>query len=85
MGKLAIVPIPPQRPEPDISFRSYDRITPGEYTGFCRSVKVYFDSHWRRWVWTPAQERTIIAGGRGIGPLPVKELPLIRRVLAAAS
>src|SRR5208282_6761060 len=49
MAKLAIVPIPQQQ-EPETSSRSYDHITPGEYTAFCRSVKVYFDSHWRRWV-----------------------------------
>ena len=49
MPKLAIVP-KQQQSEPEISSRSYDHIQPGEYTGFCRSVKTYFDSHWRRWV-----------------------------------
>lgn len=49
MAKLAVVP-KQQLEEPEISSRSYDHIQPGEYTGYCRSVKTYFDSHWRRWV-----------------------------------
>ncbi len=49
MGKLAIVP-KQQRLEPEIASRSYDRIPPGEYSAFCRSVSVYRDSAWRRWL-----------------------------------
>lgn len=44
--KLAIT----TKPEPEISWRSYDRIEPGVYVGYCRAADVYLDSQWKRWV-----------------------------------
>jgi hypothetical protein len=50
MAKLAVVPKRQHEATPDISFRSYDRIEPGEYPGYCKSAAIYLDTHWRRWV-----------------------------------
>lgn len=47
MARLTIVP---EQQGPEISWRSYDRIAPGEYVGFCRTADTYLDSQWKRWV-----------------------------------
>ena len=38
------------KPEPEIAWHHTDRIEPGEYSAYCRSAKVYRDSHFGRWV-----------------------------------
>jgi len=47
MPQLAIVP---KQQEPEISWRTYDRIEPGVYVGYCRAADVYLDSQWKQWV-----------------------------------
>ncbi|MGA9986682.1 MAG: hypothetical protein WA383_21395 [Terriglobales bacterium] len=47
MARLTVVP---KQQEPEISWRSYDRIEPGEYVAYCRAADVYLDSEFRRWV-----------------------------------
>jgi hypothetical protein len=47
MAQLTVVP---KQQEPEISWRSYDRIEPGVYVGYCRAADVYLDSQWKRWV-----------------------------------
>lgn len=49
-AKLAIVPTPNPKREPDIAFRHNDRIEPGEYPAYCRSTQLFFDDHFRRWI-----------------------------------
>ena len=48
-GRLAPCQAPRNQDLED-SWRNYDRIEPGEYSAYCRSAKVYCDSHFGRWV-----------------------------------
>jgi len=39
-----------RRVEPEITWKFAPRLEPGEHPAFCRSAKVYWDGHFKRWV-----------------------------------
>jgi hypothetical protein len=41
--------MPPRRVEPEIEWKSYPRIEPGEYSAYCRWAKKYRDPGFHRW------------------------------------
>src|SRR5439155_22593753 len=39
-----------RKSEPDITWRDYPRIEPGEYKAYCRKAETYRDPQYKRWV-----------------------------------
>ena len=48
LSKLRIVP-KPKNHEPEVDWRHYDRVEPGNYRGYCRFAKIYRDPAFGRW------------------------------------